>query len=280
MEMFSHTVQSILNVGAVALLPLMILLLGLLFKVNFIKALKSGLMVGIGFQGLQLVVGFLVATLTPIIKHYSGTGTGFSIADVGWETLSAAAWATQFTAIIIPLGLVVNFLLIRLKVIKTLNVDIWNYWHLLRSSAILSLILTLLGISGVTNYGISIAFGVLLSVFICYVGDKVAPYWQEYFGLEGTTCTTILQILTTLPIALAVNAVIDKIPGVRKINISFETIGDKVGSIADPTIIGAMLGAFLGIITGQPLPVIIKTSVGLAAAITLTPRMVKLLWRE
>lgn len=276
MQSLSQIVQSILNVGAVALLPLMILFLGLFFRVSFIKSLKAGLLVGIGFQGLQLVVGFLVATLTPVIKHYAGTGTGFSIVDVGWETLSAAAWATQFTAIIVPLGLVVNFLLIRLKVIKTLNVDIWNYWHLLRSSAILSLILTLLGISGVTNYGISIVFGVLLSVLICYIGDKVAPYWQEYFGLEGTTCTTILQIVTTLPIAVAVNYVLDKIPGINKINISYETIGDRFGSLADPTIVGAILGAFLGILTGQPLPIIIKISVGLAAAITLTPRMVRL----
>lgn len=276
METISQTVQSILKVGAVALLPLMILFLGLIFKVNFIKALKSGLMVGIGFQGLQLVVGFLVTTLTPVIKHYSAAGTGFSIVDVGWETLSAAAWATQFTALVVPLGLLVNFLLIRLKLIKTLNVDIWNYWHMLRSTAILSLILALMGISGVTNYGISIAFGVFLSVFVCYVGDKIAPYWQEYFGLEGTTCTTILQILTTLPIALAINYVIDKIPAIKKIDISFETISDKFGSLADPTIIGAFLGAFLGILTGQPLPVIIKISVGLAAAITLTPRMVRL----
>lgn len=276
METFSQIVQSILNVGAVALLPLMILFIGLIFKVNFLKALKSGLMVGIGFQGLQLVVGFLVATLNPIIKHYASTGSGFSIVDVGWETLSAAAWATQFTAIIVPLGLIINFLLIRFKVIKTLNVDIWNYWHLLRSAAILSLILTFMGISGLANYSISIAFGVLLSVFICYIGDKVAPYWQEYFGLEGTTCTTILQIVTTLPIAIAINYVIDSIPVIKKINISFETIGDKFGSLADPTIIGAILGAFLGILTGQPLPVIIKISVGLAAAITLTPRMVRL----
>ena len=276
METLNILVQSILNVGAVAILPLMLLFLGLIFRLNFIKALKAGLMVGIGFQGLQLVVGFLVATLTPIIKHYASTGTGFSIVDVGWETLSAAAWATQFTAIIVPLGLIVNFLLIRFKVIKTLNVDIWNYWHILRSAAILSLILMLMGISGMTNYSISIIFGVFLSIFICYVGDKVAPYWQDYFGLEGTTCTTILQILTTLPIAIAVNYIIDKIPVVNKINISFETIGDKFGRLADPTIIGAILGAFLGIITEQPLALIIKISVGLAAAITLTPRMVKL----
>lgn len=274
MAILKNVMQAIVNTGAVAMLPLFILILGLFFKVKFTKALKAGLLVGIGFKGLQLIVSFLVTTVTPVIKHYSGKG--FNIIDVGWEALSAASWATKFAALIIPLGLILNFVLIRFKVIKTLNIDIWNYWHLLRSAAILSLVLLVMGITGVPNFAISTVFGVLLSVLICYIGDKIAPWWQKYFGLEGTTCTTILQVVTTLPIALFVNKIIDMIPGLNKIDISFKTLNEKIGGFANPTIIGAILGAFLGIITKQPLDVILQISVGLAAVITLSPRMVSL----
>lgn len=274
MAILKHVMQAIVNTGAVAMLPLFILILGLFFKVKFTKALKSGLLVGIGFKGLQLVVSFLVTTVTPVIKHYSGKG--FNIIDVGWEALSAAAWATKFAALIIPIGLILNFVLIRLKAIKTLNIDIWNYWHLLRSAAILSLVLMAMGVTGIPNFAISTVFGVALSVLICYIGDKIAPWWQKYFGLEGTTCTTILQVVTTLPIALAVNKVISIIPGINKIDISFKSLNEKIGGFANPTIIGAILGAFLGIITGQPLDIILQISVGLAAVITLSPRMVSL----
>lgn len=274
MNSFSEIIQSILNVGAVALLPIMILVLGLFFRVKFTTALKSGLLVGIGFQGLKLVVSFLVTTLTPVIEHYVGSGKGFTIVDVGWETLSAAAWATQFAALIVPLGLILNFVLIRLKWIKTLNVDIWNYWHILKSAAILSFVLAFAGITGVPNFVISIVFGLLLSVAIEWIGDKIAPYWQQYFGLEGTTCTTILQICTTLPISIAVNWIINKVPGINKIELSYDSISEKIGGLSNPTIVGAILGAFLAIITGQPLNIVIQVAVGLSAVITLTPRMV------
>lgn len=276
MNGLSEVIQSILGVGAVALLPVMILILGLFFRVKFTTALKSGLLVGIGFQGVKLVVSFLVETLNPVIQHYVGTGKGFTIVDVGWETLSAAAWATQSAALIVPLGLILNFVLIRTKWIKTLNVDIWNYWHLIKSAAILSFVLALAGVSGAVNFALSVVFGLILSVLVEKVGDWIAPYWQSYFGLEGTTCTTILQLGTTLPIAWVVNKLIDMIPGISKIELSYETISEKIGDFSSPTIIGAVLGVFLGILTGQSIAVIIQIAVGLSAAITLTPRMVKL----
>ena len=277
MEQLTHIIQSILDVGAVALLPLMILLMGLIFRMKFLQALKAGLLVGIGFQGLRLVVNFLVATLEPVINFYAvEEGAGFTIVDVGWETLSAAAWATNFAGLMVPLGLLLNFVLIRTKVIKTLNVDIWNYWHLIKSAAVLSFVLTVAGITGTSNYIVSVIFGLLLSVLVCYVGDKIAPAWQNYFGLEGTTCTTILQLGTTLPIAAAVNWILNKIPGVNKIELSYDTINDKVGGLSDPTIVGLILGAFLSIITRQSLTTTIQVAVGLSAVITLTPRMVKM----
>ena len=276
MEVLGNVVQSVLDVGAVALLPIMILLLGLFFRVRFATALKSGLLVGIGFQGVSLIVNFLVTTLSPVIQHYADTGRGFTIVDVGWETLSAAAWAAPFAALFVPLGLVLNFVLIRTRLVKTLNVDIWNYWHLLRSAAILSFILSLLGVNGAANFTISIVFGLALSVLVEKVGDWISPYWQTYFGLEGTTCTTILQLGTTLPIAWIANRVLEKIPGVNRVDISYEAANERLGEFSSPTIIGAILGAFLGILTGQGVAGTIQIAVGLSAAITLTPRMVKL----
>ncbi len=276
MQTIQNVVQSILGVGAVAILPIMIFILGCFFRMKPLQALRSGLTVGIGFQGVKLVVNFLVETLNPVIQHYAESGSGFTIMDVGWETLSAAAWTVQFAAIFVPVGLILNFLLIRKKIVKTLNVDVWNYWHLLRSAAILSLVLMFAGIEGTANYIISFIFGIFLTVFIEKLGDWIAPWWQKYFGLEGTTCTTSLQLAGTLPIALIVNKIIDKIPGINKIDVSYDHIGKKVGDLANPTIIGAILGAFLAIITGQNVATIIQTAVGLSAAITLTPRMVKL----
>ena len=277
MDVLLYAVQSVLGVGAVAILPIVILLLGLFFRVKPLEALKCGLFVGIGFQGIQLVVSFLVATLNPIIQHYVDAGTGFTIVDVGWETLSAASWAVPYAALVVPLGLILNFILIRLKVTQTLNVDIWNYHHILRVSALVSLVLAAAGLkAGFANYAISVLFCLILSAFLEKVGDWIAPWWHRYFGLEGTTCTTFTYIGTALPIAVVSNKVIDLIPGLNKVELTYERLYGKIGELSNPTIIGAIIGAFLAVLTGQDAAGIIKIAVGLSAAITLTPRMVKL----
>ena len=59
MDWLLNAVQTLLNMGAVAILPVMILIIGLIFRMKFGEALKAGLLVGIGFQGLSLVISLL-----------------------------------------------------------------------------------------------------------------------------------------------------------------------------------------------------------------------------
>ncbi|PXZ05523.1 PTS transporter subunit IIC [Gilliamella apicola] len=56
---FFHTISEL---GAVVLLPIVIALLGLFFRMKIGPAIKSGLMVGIGFQGLVLALNLLMST--------------------------------------------------------------------------------------------------------------------------------------------------------------------------------------------------------------------------
>ena len=49
MDKVLAVVQYILNMGPTVILPITILILGLIFKIKFSKALKSGLTIGIGF---------------------------------------------------------------------------------------------------------------------------------------------------------------------------------------------------------------------------------------
>lgn len=277
MQELQLAVQSILNVGAVAMLPIIILLLGLFFRMKFLQALKCGLLIGIGFAGLKLVISLLVSSLEPITKYYAASGSGFTIVDVGWQTLSAAAWLSPFAALVVPGGLFLNFVMIRLKMTKTLNVDIWNYWHILASAAIFSYIMESAGIVGAANYVIGFLFAMCLVVLTNYIGDKIAPWWQDYFGLEGTTCTTINFTTTTAPITWLLNKLIDRIPVVNKINISLSMVNKKCGMFGDTTIVGFAVGIFLAVITFQPVAMMIQTGVGIAAVIVLMPRMVSLL---
>ena len=66
MDMLLKAAQTLINMGAVSLLPIMILILGLIFRMKFGAELIAGLFVGIGFQGLSLEVSLLTTTIQQI----------------------------------------------------------------------------------------------------------------------------------------------------------------------------------------------------------------------
>jgi len=279
MEHLVSIIRQVLDIGAIAVLPIIITILGLFFKMNFFKAFKSGLLLGIGFQGLKLVISLLITTIEPVTNYYAASATGyaFTTIDVGWQTLSAAAWMTPFAAVVLPLGLIVNIILIKFQVTKTFNIDIWNYWHILMASSILYYIFSRADMSGAVPFAICTVFAMLLVAIICIVGDKIAPFWQRNFGYEGTTCTTMSSTLSAVPVVYVLNKIVDIIPGVNKVDINLSWINKKLGPLGDPALVGFIVGLFLAIITRQTPTVIIQIAVGIAAVIVLMPRMVGLL---
>lgn len=76
MEMLKSIMFTITSMGATAILPLVIFLLGLIFRMKVGAAIKSGITVGIGFIGLGLVVGLLNTALQPAIAYYSKLAAG------------------------------------------------------------------------------------------------------------------------------------------------------------------------------------------------------------
>lgn len=90
MDALMNIVQTILGMGAVVILPIMIFLLGLVFRMKLGAALQAGLMIGIGFQGLLLVIDLLMKCIKPVVEYYQGMGSGFTTVDIGWAALGAA----------------------------------------------------------------------------------------------------------------------------------------------------------------------------------------------
>ncbi|MEN8241707.1 MAG: PTS transporter subunit IIC [Chloroflexota bacterium] len=59
----------------------------------------------------------------------TNAGIERDIIDVGWPAAAAVAFATDVGLWVIPIALIVNIVLLIPGVTKTLNVDIWNFWH-------------------------------------------------------------------------------------------------------------------------------------------------------
>lgn len=269
MDVLFDFVRTISDMGAATMLPILITLLALFFRMKFGEALKSGILVGIGFLGIGLVVGLLSDSIAPAIDYYTEIGGGFVIADIGWGAVGGSSWTVPFAGLAVPVGFAINLILVRTKIVKTLNVDIWNYMHFLVPGALAYYIFNSFWIGFLTT--------IVLSVLSLFIGDKIAPAWQEYYGLEGTTSTTLIHTGWTYPFSWLVNKILDFIPGIDKIDFSIEEINKKLGVFGEPSIIGVIVGTVLGIITRQEITTILVMGIGVAGVMILMPRVVGVL---
>ena len=119
-----------IGLGAAVMMPIIFTILGVCIGIKLPKALKSGLLVGVGFVGLSVVTALLTSSLGPALsKMVEIYGLELGIFDMGWPSAAAVAYNTSVGAFIIPVCLGVNLLMLLTKTTRTVNIDLWNYWH-------------------------------------------------------------------------------------------------------------------------------------------------------
>ncbi|GMG97919.1 PTS galactitol transporter subunit IIC [Tepidimicrobium xylanilyticum] len=257
------------DLGPTVVMPIIFTIMGLAFGVKFGKALRSGLTVAVGFIGLNLVIGLLGDTLGPAAQAMvHRLGLELTIIDVGWPAASAIAFASKVGALIIPLGLAVNLLMLFTKTTETVNIDIWNYWHFAFTGALVA------GVTGRITYGlIAAAFNMII---IMVLADLTAPMIEENLGMPGISLPHGFSA-AYVPIAIVVNKIIDMIPGINKIDISAEGMEKKLGVFGEPILVGTILGILVGVAAGYPIGEVLQMGVTLGAVLVLIPRMAKML---
>lgn len=262
-------VQYILNMGPTVILPITILILGLIFKIKFSKALKSGLTIGIGFVGINLVVNLLTTTLGPAAQAMvERFGLSLTIIDVGWPMTASATWASPVAPLLIPICLIVNLILIYFNKTKTLNIDLWNYWHFIVAGAT--------GYIVTGSYVWAIICAIIMECLVLYTADKTAPYVQEFYGLEGI-CLPTGSTTSFAPLGYLVGKLVEKIPGINKLNADPESIQKRFGIFGEPMMMGIILGLILGTLAGYEVSEIFNVGMSMGAVMFLMPRMVKIL---
>ena len=104
------------SLGASVMMPIILTIIGVVLGAKFGKALRGGLTVGIGFIGLNLVTGLMGENLAPAVQQMAQRfGLALSTVDIGWPAASAIAFGTTIGLIIIPIGLIVNIVMLLTK---------------------------------------------------------------------------------------------------------------------------------------------------------------------
>lgn len=257
------------SLGASVMMPIILTIIGVVLGAKFGKALRGGLTVGIGFIGLNLVTGLMGENLAPAVQQMAQRfGLALSTVDIGWPAASAIAFGTTIGLIIIPIGLIVNIVMLLTNTTQTLDVDIWNYWHFAFTG---SLIYVLTG-----NFAYGIIAAILNMVIIMVIGDYTAPKVEETLGMPGVSLPHGFTA-AFVPIAIVVDKIIDAIPGVKNINIDIEKLQKRFGVFGEPMLVGTVLGIIIAALAGNNVQTVLQIGVTLGAVMVLIPKMAALL---
>lgn len=269
MEVIQNVVQWILNLGAATMLPVILTIFGLTLGQGFMKSMRAGIMVGIGFTGVNLVIGLLagsvgVAAQTMIAR----IGLQLDILDVGWPIGASITWATPIAALLIPVIFIFNIILLATNQTKTMDVDLWNYWHLIFAGAMVYYL--------TDSLTMTILCSLIHTYIIFKIADWTAPAVEGEFGLPGVSLPHA-ETVNFAPLTYALNKVWDMIPGLRDININASNLKDKIGIMGEPMMIGLVLGFGIGALAGYDIAAVLQLGIQMAAVMVILPRMVSLL---
>jgi len=266
-----ETIQTIFDfltgLGSPVMLPIVIFILGLILGQKIGKAFVSAVTIGVGFIGLGLVIGLLFDALGPATAQLvETTGLELNSLDVGWGVAAAIAFGTSVGSLVFVVALGVNLVMLIFNWTKTLNVDMWNYWHYAFTGSLVYLV-----------SGGSLALGLIAAaihaVIALLIADWTAKDVQSFFRLPNVSIPQGWAI-TSVPIIKILNWIVDKIPGLRDIYWDDEGLQKKLGVFGQPIIMGAILGLLFGLVAYGFDTKVLTLAVQMAAVMLLIPRII------
>ncbi|HHX9773188.1 TPA: PTS galactitol transporter subunit IIC [Salmonella enterica subsp. enterica] len=273
MNDIAHTlytvVQYVLGFGPTVLLPLVLFFLALFFKVKPAKALRSSLIVGIGFVGIYAIFDILTSNVGPAAQAMvERTGISLPVVDLGWPPLAAITWGSPIAPFVIPLTMLINVAMLALNKTRTVDVDMWNYWHFALAGTLVYY--------STGSFVLGLSAAAIAAIVVLKLADWSAPLVAKYFGLKGISLPTLSSVVF-FPIGLLFDKIIDKIPGVNRIHIDPENVQKKMGIFGEPMMVGTILGVLLGIIAGYDFKHILLLGISIGGVMFILPRMVRIL---
>ena len=271
-EVFAY----VIGLGASVMMPVIFTILGTLIGIKFSKALKSGLLVGVGFVGLGVVTALLTSNLGPALKGMTELyHLNLPFFDLGWPAAAAVAYSCAVGAFIIPVCLGVNVLMLVTGTTRTVNIDLWNYWHFAFLGAMVFF----------ATGSLAWAFyaAVVLYVITLCMADFTAKSFQTYYkDMDGISIPQpFCQSFT--PFAVAIGWLLDRIPGFSRLDIDAEGMKKKFGLLGEPLFLGLVIGCGIGALkcdswkgVVDSIPSILKLGVTVGAVMELIPRITAL----
>lgn len=278
--------------GPSVMMPIIITLLAMALGASFGRALRAGITVGIGFIAINLVIGMMLQYLGPAAERLiTNWGVQLTAIDVGWPAGAAIAFGTQIGSMIFIIGLLVNVIMLVLRLTKTVDIDLWNYWHWAYTGSLVFV---------VSN---SLLLGILAAILHCIyslkVADLTAPTIQKYFNwpdisiAQGFATASMILVWPIIKLfdllGFAKDPVVEDKKGEKVLPVtgsaSMDSLRERFGVFGEPVLVGLVLGLVIGILAYAPagltfqqaLYSITQLAMATAATMLLMPRVVAIL---
>ena len=267
MDFLGRFIQGMLDLGAPIVLPIIMILIGLAFGIGFRKAFSAGLLLGVAFTGMNVVLGFLFNSIGPAGSAFvENTGLQLTAIDLGWAPIAAIAWAWPYAFLMFPLQIGINILMLAFNWTATLNVDMWNVWTKVLTGLIVA----------------SISGQVWLAFVLCGVeviielkqADWSVDLIEENTGIPGVALPH--SLFFEWIIFLPMNRLLDRIPFIANNSFDPDSLREKIGIFAENHVAGFFVGMLIAIFADYDLKGILTLSIEAGTALTLFPMVATL----
>lgn len=269
MDAFLNGFSIVLSrLGSNGILPVMLFVLALIFRMKLADALRAALTGAVGMVGMNLTTDMLVAKMEPATTAMvERLGLKLDIIDTGWALINYG-WGSRVAGILVIVGIALNLILLFTNFTKTLMIDFWNYWSFLACGGL---------IYGATeNVLLSVAATAIYMTVTWKWSDIVAPIYQGASGMEGCTWPTG-AIIAPAMIGFPVIKLCQKIPGIKDVKADPETMQEKFGIFGETMVLGAIIGMIIGVLAGYDAVDIFLLGVNMGAVMILLPRMIAIM---
>ena len=270
-QVFSY----IIGLGAAVMMPIIFTILGVCIGIKFGKALKSGLLVGVGFVGLSVVTALLTSSLGDPLKSNRNLRTE------PWHFRHGMA-GCRIGRIQYICG---SFHHSRMSGRKHRYASDQNYKDSKHRPVEL---LALCFIGAVVYFASDNIWWGFFAAIICYIitlimADLTSKQFQTYY--EKMDGISIPQPFCQgfVPFAVVINKALDKIPGFEKLNIDAEGMKKKFGIMGEPLFLGVIVGCGIGALACENtqelvnnIPSILGLGIKMGAVMELIPRITSL----
>jgi len=266
MESFKSLINAFFQFPAYVMLPLIILVIALIIRMKFKDALISSLKLAAGFAGIFIAFAFFVENINPAVQALTQVrGLDLPILDVGWPPLAAITWASPLAHISIPMIILINAIMLSTNLTKTIYIDIWNYWHFAMLGTFI--------LSSSQSMFLGLFATALVAIYAIKMSDWTGPLLVREMGLKGLTLSP-LSTLGLLPYANGMDALLERIPGIKKLSFNPSRQGEdkKTTLLAEPMVIGFIVGVLLGIAAAYAFKEILELGVHIAAVMFILPK--------